>query len=78
MQNTLDLSSLKRASQSFEHAIVFARKVESKPPEELEFYETEVARAAVIKHFEFSYELCWKTMKRYIEMDIGAEADISR
>ena len=76
MQNTLDLSSLKKASQSFDHAIAFARKIESKPPCELDFYEMEFARAAVIKHFELSYELCWKTMKRYIEMDIGAEADI--
>jgi nucleotidyltransferase substrate binding protein (TIGR01987 family) len=76
MENKLDLSALKKAAQVFDNAIIFAHMVETKPAEELKFYEFETARAAVIQHFEFSYELCWKTMKRYIEMDIGSESDI--
>jgi nucleotidyltransferase substrate binding protein (TIGR01987 family) len=76
MENKLDISALKKAAQAFENALVFAGKVEAKPSNEREFYEFETASAAVIQHFEFSYELCWKTMKRFIEMDIGSEADI--
>jgi len=76
MENKLDISALKKAAQAFENALAFASKVEAKPTSEREFYELESASASVIQHFEFSYELCWKTMKRFIEMDIGPEADI--
>ena len=74
MENKLDISAFKKAVQAFDYVLAFACKVEAKPT--LEFYERETACAAVIQHFEFSYELCWKTMKRYIEMDIGSDADI--
>ena len=76
MENKLDISALQKAAQAFAHALAFADKVEAKPTEKREFFEFESARAAVIQHFEFSYELSWKTMKRFIEMDIGEEADI--
>jgi len=76
MENKLDISALKKAARAFENALAFAAKVEAKPEGEREFYEFESASAAVIQHFEFSFELCWKTMKRFIEMDIGLEADI--
>ena len=77
MENKLDISALKKAAQAFDNALAFARKVEEKPEAAQEFYEVESARAAVIKHFEFTYELCWKIMKRYIEMDSGSEeADV--
>ncbi|MDR1570001.1 MAG: nucleotidyltransferase substrate binding protein [Oscillospiraceae bacterium] len=72
----LDLTALRKAAEAFGHALEYARKIENKPPEQREFFEMEFTRAAVIQHFEFAYEICWKTMKRYIEMDIGAEADI--
>jgi len=76
MENKLDISALKKAAEAFDNAMTFAQKVEMKTSEELEFFEFESSRAAVIQYFEISYELCWKTMKRFIEMDIGAEADI--
>ena len=76
MENKLDISALKKAAEAFNNALDFNRKVEEKSADSQEFYEAEFARAAVIQHFEFTYELCWKTMKRYIEMDIGPEADI--
>jgi len=76
MENRLDITSLKKAAAAFGNALAFAQKVESKPAESLEFFELESARASVIQHFEFCYELCWKTMKRFIEMDIGSDADI--
>ena len=77
MENKLDISALKKAAEAFDNALAFARKVEKKPADVQEFYEMESARAAVIQHFEFTYELCWKMMKRYIEIDSGSEeADV--
>ena len=76
MENKLDISALIKAHIAFNNALDFARKVEAKTQDELEFFEFEIARSSLIKHFEFSYEMCWKTMNRYIKMDIGAEADI--
>jgi nucleotidyltransferase substrate binding protein (TIGR01987 family) len=76
MENRLDITALKKATAAFDNALAFAGKVESKPKKDLEFFELESARASAIQHFEICYELCWKTMKRFIEMDIGAEADI--
>ena len=76
MNNKLDATALRRAAAAFDNALAFARKAELKPPEDIEFFEIESARASVIQHFEICYELCWKMMKRFIEMDIGSEADI--
>ena len=75
-EQRLDISALKRAAAAFDNALAFADMVEAKPAHRLASYELEAARASVIQHFEFSYELCWKTMKRYIGMDLGSDADI--
>ena len=75
MENKLDISALKKAAQAFDHALAFAQKVETKPADALEFYESEFAHAAIIQHFEFTYELCWKTMKRYLK-ELSLEADV--
>jgi nucleotidyltransferase substrate binding protein (TIGR01987 family) len=76
MENKLDLTALRKAAQAFGNALAFAANVEKKTEGEIGFYELETARASVIQHFEFCYELCWKTMKRFIEMDIGSQADL--
>jgi len=76
MDEHLDLTALKKAVTAFENAFAYACRVESKMPEDREHFEFETARASLIQHFEITYELCWKTMKRYIEMDIGGDADI--
>jgi len=75
MENKLNISALKKAAEAFNNALAFNRKVEEKSADSQEFYEAEFARAAVIQHFEFTYELCWKTMKRYL-IELSLEADI--
>ena len=50
--------------------------MELKHETETYFYEFEMSRASLIKHFEFCYELSWKFMKRYIEMDGGNSGEI--
>jgi len=76
MGDKLDITSLKNAAAAFGNALEYAKNVENKPSQERASFEFEITRAALIHHFEFCFELCWKTMKRYIEMDIGEEADI--
>jgi len=76
MENKLNISALKKAAEAFYNVLTFANKVEAKSRDKCEFYEFESARASLIQHFEICYELCWKMMKRFIEMDIGEEADI--
>ncbi len=65
----LDLSSLRKAVLSLERALSFADKrladCSNVPDEEIE-----VIKAGVIQNFEFTYELSWKFMKRWLEMNL--------
>lgn len=61
---SLDLSSLQKAVHSLERAIHVS---EAFADRHISTDETEVIRAGVIQNFEFTYELCWKFMKRWIE-----------
>ena len=56
----LDFSALKKALASLEKAISRSKR----EPED------EEVRDAVIQRFEYSYELCWKMLKRQLEIEL--------
>ena len=59
MSDRLILTPLNNAVASLEKAI-------QQPKDEF-------IRDAVIQRFEYTYELCWKFMRRYLSEDIGSE-----
>jgi nucleotidyltransferase substrate binding protein (TIGR01987 family) len=69
----LDLSSLQKAVDSLQRAINVASSLKK---ENADKDNIEVVRAGVIQNFEFTYELCWKFMKRWLEINgEGASVD---
>ncbi len=67
----LVLDSLEKALLSYERALkVIEQKKEDESISEDEWY---LLKAGLIQNFEFSYELCWKFMKRWLEENISPE-----
>lgn len=65
----LDLTSFGKAVASLERGLRFAQGRLQDPAITAE--ETEVLKAAVIQNFEFTYELCWKFMKRWLDVNFS-------
>lgn len=68
MTTRLDLSSLRSALASLDRGCARSRLA----PDDEEL------RDAVIQRFEYTYELCWKMLKRRLEMDAAVPSDIDR
>ena len=66
----LDLSSLKKAIKSLKSAWKVALSAEQMGKMSPEARET--VKAGVIQNFEFTYELCWKFMKRWLGNNLGS------
>lgn len=71
-QNT---GALKSALASLDRLVQFALSKDERTSAPVEF---EAARMAVIQAFEFTYELCWKQMKRWMEFNYSASGMESR
>ena len=66
----LDLSSLKNAIDSFERTLNVACC--DKKMRDLDNDQKDAIRAGVIQNFEFTYELCWKFIKRWLDNNLGS------
>lgn len=67
----LDLSSLRKAVGSLERTINVANAIIEGA---VDTDQEKVIRAGVIQNFEFTYELCWKFIKRWLEENAGGSA----
>ena len=66
----LDLSSLHKAVESLENALEVARDTDFISG--LSSKQKDTIRAGVIQNFEFTYELCWKFIRRWLEVNLGS------
>jgi len=68
IEQKLDFSALIKANNSFAQSLdVWYRYQEEINDDAL----LNTLQAGVIQHFEFTYELCWKFLKRCLERDLG-------
>ncbi|MCS7056255.1 MAG: nucleotidyltransferase substrate binding protein [Thermoflexales bacterium] len=60
----LDLSNLRRTIGALDEALaIYRRELTNHAPPEVQV----MLRDAVIQRFEFTFEVAWKTLKRYLE-----------
>ncbi len=68
----LELSSLKKAVSAL--ADVLAKSDDAGFMDTLDEVARNAIKAGESKHFEFTYELCWKFIKRWLEMNVSPAA----
>jgi len=73
VEKLLDLTSLEKSVSSLARAIAVYEDSKTKNGYDMPDL-LETLRAGVIQNFEFTYELSWKFMKRYIEVAGDAAA----
>ena len=66
----LELNSLKHAIDSMSELL--NRTYDTKLMTSLDEVTQNGLKAGVVQNFEFTYELCWKFMKRWLENNVGA------
>jgi nucleotidyltransferase substrate binding protein (TIGR01987 family) len=67
---TLNFEPLEKAIFSFEKAIECTLNEEKNPDNNK--YTIQTLKAGVIQNFEFTYELSWKFIKRWLEQNLGS------
>jgi len=73
----LDLTSLEKAVAALRKAVDASRS--SDLLDKLSADQQELVRSGVIQHFEFTYELCWKFIQRWLRENVTAmDADHPR
>ncbi len=65
----LNLDSLRKAIDSFERAVHAVKATPCIPGFDEDVLNT--VKAGVIQNFEFTYELCWKFIKRWLQSNYG-------
>jgi nucleotidyltransferase substrate binding protein (TIGR01987 family) len=66
----LELSSLEKAVRAL--IAVLAKSDDVEFMGGLDEVARNAIKSGVVQHFEFTYELCWKFIKRWLETNIGA------
>lgn len=65
----LELSSLRKAVKAL--SAVIAKSDDADFMSRMDEVGRNAVKASVIQHFEFTYELCWKFLKRWLETNIS-------
>jgi nucleotidyltransferase substrate binding protein (TIGR01987 family) len=68
---SFDITGVTDAVNALERSIQITQKKENE--KDVDKNELETLHAGVIQSFEFSYELCWKFMKRWISMNVSSD-----
>jgi len=68
MEQKLDFSALMKANDSFVQSLDVWHRYQGKSNDDALL---NTVKAGVIQHFEFTYELCRKFLKRWLERNLG-------